>query len=201
MADQYRRVILALIRNNGPMTAEQLMMALNDRHMGLTPAVLSAWLTAYRDAGMLSVADDPDHPHDQWHAKWCLVTHAVLCWDKPPKAEAYEEWAKRQSDDTPPGTYAPNMAGEWMTRWKAKLAGQRSGQLRVEVRKSLGVRHAGSVQVLVIAYENGIVAMSMNGTAEFTEGEFREMSAAVDEARQVMHDYRAAHPREETVAL
>jgi hypothetical protein len=130
-----------------------------------------------------------------------VADHAVLCWDRPPKAESYEEWAKYQADSAPPGTYAPNMAGEWMTRWKAKLAGQRSDQLRVEVRKSVGVRHAGSVQVLVAAYENGIVAMSMNGTAEFSADDFAALTAAVDEARQAMHDYRAAHPREETVTL
>jgi hypothetical protein len=203
MADHpVRMLIRGLIRNSGPMTAAQVMRALNDRHMGITPFTLDALLITEQDAGILEVTGyGPGQAGRRDQAVWSLARHAVLCWDKAPKAEPHEEWAAYQSDDCPPGNYAPNMDAGWRAKWKASMHGQRGRELRVEVRKSVGIVHAGSVQVKIVVHEDTSVVMSMNGTAEFTETDFRELYAAVDEARQVMHDYRVAHPREETVAL
>jgi hypothetical protein len=121
------------------------------------------------------------------------MADAVLCWEKPPKAEPYHEWAAYQSDDCPPGNYSPNMDQEWRRRWKAKACGQRGARLRVEVRKTTGDRFQ-QVQVLLIVHEDGSVVMSMNGKAGFTAGEFAELGQAVEEARDAMREYRKLHP-------
>lgn len=119
----------------------------------------------------------------------------VLTWEKPPRAEPYEQWAAYQADSAPPGTWVPNMDDSWKLRWKAKMAGQRTGELRVEIRKSAGVRHAGSVQVLIIVGEDATVTMSMNGAAEFSAEDWQQMFSAVAEARRAITRYRAAHPK------
>lgn len=82
------------------------------------------------------------------------------------------------------------MGDEWKARWKAVLRGQRGGQLRVETRTSVAIRHAGSVQVKIIVVEDGAVTMSMNGTAEFTPAEFTELGTAVGEAKDAMRLHR-----------
>lgn len=122
----------------------------------------------------------------------------VLTWERPPKAETYEDWAAWQADSAPPGTWVPNMDDAWKLKWKAKMAGQRSGDLRVEIRKSTGVRHAGSVQVLIIVSEEGTVTVSMNGAAGFSGEDWQQMYSAVAEARRAITRFRAAHPKEET---
>jgi hypothetical protein len=120
----------------------------------------------------------------------------VLTWEKPPQAEPYEQWAACQADSAPPGTYAPNMDDGWKLRWKAKMRGLRKGDLRVEIRKSTGVRHAGSVQVLIIVGEDGTVCMSMNGAAEFSRDDWQQLFSAVAEARRAMVRFRSVHPAE-----
>lgn len=119
----------------------------------------------------------------------------VLEWGTAPKAEPYEQWARYQADDAPPGTYAPNMDDDWKSRWKARMAGQKSGALRVEVRKTTSITRGSSVQVLVIVHEDGSVQMSMNGTAEITAADLTDMYLGVAEARQAMTTWRAEHPR------
>lgn len=126
---------------------------------------------------------------------------SVLTWEKPPKAEPYEEWAQYQADDAPPGTYAPNMDADWKSKWKAKLCGQRSGELRVEIRKSFCIERSGSVQGKFIVNEDGTMLVSMNGTAGFTDQDIADLFTAITEARDMMKRWRRAHPREETVAL
>lgn len=122
----------------------------------------------------------------------------VLTWEKAPKALPAEEWMGYQADGAPPGTYQPNMDDDWKLRWKAKMAGQRGGSLRVEIRKSTQVCHAGSVQVLIIVHEDGGVVMSMNGTAGFSPQDWQRLFNAVGEARRAIERFRAAHPKEET---
>lgn len=124
-------------------------------------------------------------------AVWRLAARPVLCWEKPEKAESYEAWARYQAECAPPGTYVPNMSDAWKARWKARMLGQRSGDLRVEVRKSTGIYRGGSVQVKLVAGDDGTVTMSMNGTAELTRQEFTELGAAVAEARAAMEAWRA----------
>lgn len=119
----------------------------------------------------------------------------VLCWDKPPLAQPYADWAAYQADSAPPGTYMPNMSDEWKNRWKAKLLGQRSprySRLRVEVRKT--VTGGPYAQVLIVVYHDGQVRMSMNGAAHFSKREFAELQLAVTEAREAMRHYERLHP-------
>ena len=116
---------------------------------------------------------------------------SVLTWDKPAQAKSYEEWASYQADSAPPGTYQPNMSDSAKEMWKAKLCGQRGGQLYVEIRKSVGVQHSGSVQVKIVVHEDGFVQTSMNGTAGWSQQEFLELGQAVEEARHAMAAYRA----------
>jgi hypothetical protein len=118
----------------------------------------------------------------------------VLEWGNAPRAEPYEQWAAYQADSAPPGTYMPNMDDDWKARWKAVMAGQRSGPLRVEVRKTTSITRGSSVQVLLIAYEDGDVELSMNGRAGFSAQDFARLHVAVAEARQAMASWREAHP-------
>jgi hypothetical protein len=114
----------------------------------------------------------------------------VLTWEKPPPEQPYGQWASYQADSTPPGTYVPNMDDGWKASWKAVLRGQRGPGLRVEIRKSSSIRRGGSVQVKIVVSEDGSIQMSMNGTAEFTGGEFRELGGAIGEAMDAMCRYR-----------
>lgn len=119
----------------------------------------------------------------------------VLEWRTAPRAEPPEKRAEWYGGGIP-GAYAPSMDDDWRGRWKARLLGQRSGGLRVEVRKTTCIRRGSSVQVLVIACEDGTVRMSMNGTAELSALDFARMHVAVAEARQAMAAWRGAHPQE-----
>ena len=119
-------------------------------------------------------------------------TGRVLEWGKPPQVQTPQEWASYQADSAPPGTWQPNMDEQWKLRWKAKLLGQKSGKLRVEIRKSTDVSHAGSVQVVMIVFEDGSVVMSMNGRAGFDREGFWALTAAVSEATSAMQLYRAS---------
>lgn len=123
----------------------------------------------------------------------------LLTWDKPPPAEPYEEYAKYQSDDCPPGNYAPNMDDEWKRRWKAKMLGQRShdlGALRVEVRKTVFGVYAYA-QVLLIVGADGSVLQSMNGKAGFSAAEWAELHVAVAEALTVMEAFKSQRAYEQ----
>lgn len=64
----------------------------------------------------------------------------------------------------------------------------------MEVRKSVQVRHAGSVQVKVVVHETGDVLMSMNGVAGFSATAWAELQQAVAEAHDAMRSYRAVYP-------
>lgn len=119
----------------------------------------------------------------------------VLEWGKAPQAEPAEKRAEWYGGGIP-GAWAPNMDDDWKARWKAKMAGQKSGDLRVEVRKTACITRGSSVQVLVVVREHGDVHMSMNGIAGFTVLEFARLHIAVAEARQAMQAWRAEHPAE-----
>jgi hypothetical protein len=146
------------------------------------------WVRSLHDSGKLAYSV---------HHFWVLGPNAsILRWDKPPPELPYEQWAAYQADSTPPGTYQPNMSPEWMGRWKAKMAGQRSknlSELQVVIRKT-----AGGVQVKIIVFHSGEMSMSMNGTAQFYETEVAELPLVVDEARQAMRLYVRHHPVKET---
>jgi hypothetical protein len=83
------------------------------------------------------------------------------------------------------------MDDEWKLKWKAKLAGQKSGKLRVEIRKSTEVSHAGSVQLVLVVFEDGGVVMSANGRAGFSSRDWWELTTAVSEAISAMQLWRA----------
>lgn len=121
----------------------------------------------------------------------------VLNWGSPPRQLSHEEWASYEADSAPPGTYQPNMDDEWKLAWKAKLQGQKSGKLRVEIRKSTDVTHAGSVQLVVVVFEDESVVMSANGRAGFSKIEWWELCTAVSEAVSAMRLWRAQQKGEQ----
>lgn len=136
----------------------------------------------------------------------------VLSWDKPPKAIPHEEWLAISADCAPPGVYTPNMSEADRYRWKAALAGQRTpGELRAEIRKSLGSEGTGGsgtsangwkgdpgkrrrthAEALILVYEDGEVRMSANGQMAFSPQDWADLSLAVEEAREALRRYREA---------
>ena len=114
----------------------------------------------------------------------------LLVWDKPPAAVPPAEHMAYHGGGVA-GAYAPNMDSEWKLRWKAKLCGQKSDALRVEIRKSTRDDYAGTVQIVIMVFETGGVVMSMNGKAGFSQEEFLEMPQAVSEAVSAIKLYRA----------
>jgi hypothetical protein len=115
----------------------------------------------------------------------------VLEWGRPPRLQSHEEWASYQADSAPPGTWQPNMDDDWKLKWKAKLLGQKSDKLRVEIRKSTDVTHAGSVQLVLVVFEDGGVVMSANGRAGFSRNDWWELTTAVGEALSAIELWRA----------
>lgn len=124
----------------------------------------------------------------------------ILTWRRPPRAQSPEEWASYQADGAPPGTYMPNMDDEGKLAWKAKLLGQRSGKLRVEIRKSTDVSHAGSVQMVVVVFEDRGVIMSANGRIGLDADDWWAFTTAVSEAISAMRLYRSAEKGETLTA-
>lgn len=110
---------------------------------------------------------------------------SVLSWDKPAKIMSIEEWKGISADGAPPGVYVSNMSEEDRKRWKAKLCGQKSENLkdlRVEIRV---VRHAN---ILIKVYRGGI-AVSSNSAFIFTNDDLRDFYAAIEEARAKINEY------------
>lgn len=200
LSDKVREIL----GERGPLTTGQLLAAVNEEGIAATAEQLTEVLGAESTAGTIEVVQEMHTAtFPMGYPKWALAgtTAGVLRWEKPPRAESYEEWASYQADSAPPGTYMPNMDDDWKAAWKAKMLGQRSGDLRTEIRKSTGIRHAGSVQFKLVAHENGDVEISANGVAGFTAKSYGELDQAVREAQQAMRAWRRAHPREETVAI
>ena len=117
---------------------------------------------------------------------WVLGTATVLDWGRPPHGSI-----------THPFPYEQTIPDGWKGRWKAKIAGQRSGgysRLRVEIRKNVSAAGFGAVQVLVVVMRDGAVRVSANGCASYTGREFAELQLAVTEAREALRGYERAHP-------
>ena len=115
-----------------------------------------------------------------------LETTGILLWapyyGRPGGIErvmSTEEWKGLSADGAPPGVYTPNMRREDMKKWKAKHV--RGKDPRVEIRVTVG----RCVQVLIVVRGNE-VKMSMNGTAEFTNDQIRELDQAIREAQTVL---------------
>ncbi len=130
-------------------------------------------------------------------------TTGLLWWGKPAKAMPREEYEKISADSAPPGVYTPNMSDADSQRWRATLLGQRTGPLRVEIRRTLhgpeeplGItsrnsRRATYAQVLIILYEDGEVRMSANGQLAFPAiSTWLELNAVVMEALDAINAYR-----------
>lgn len=122
------------------------------------------------------------------------MSEQVLRWDKPERAMPVEEWAAYQPDDGPPGAWVPNMSDEDRRSWKAKLKGQRSEMLSVEIRVSVQSDQHNLAQVLIVVQESGFVVTSQNGKAAWTPAAWEQLSLAVAEARAAMTAWRAEHP-------
>jgi hypothetical protein len=201
LAEAVRRIIA----ETGPVTTGDLLARVHEAGLrAATPEQLIGLLEAGKAQGIFAVSVERragtfSLGYPQWRLTGQSLANGqcrepVLVWDKPPKAESYEDWASYQADSAPPGTYVPNMNDDWKRAWKATMAGQRSRDLRIEVRKSVQVRHAGSVQVKAVVYETGDVLMSMNGVAGFSPAAWAELQQAVTEAHDAMRSYRAVYP-------
>lgn len=195
-----------IIAKTGPVAVRDLLAAVHEAGLtGVTPSALMGFLEAGKAQGTHEVsierhAGSLSTGYPRWRLAWqpmddSQVPDPVLVWGKPPKAESYEDWAAYQADSAPPGTYIPNMPDNWKRAWKATMRGQRSGDLHVEIRKSVQIRHAGSVQVKIVVYEIGDVLVSANGVAGFTSAGWAALQQAVSEAHAAMRVYRDAHPR------
>jgi hypothetical protein len=99
----------------------------------------------------------------------------VLWWAEVARAMPVAQWQAISADGAPPGVYTPNMSDEDARRWKARAFG--GDDPRVEIRKRLV-----GVQLVVVVRPGGSVRLAMNGTARFTQGEFRELADAYAEA-------------------
>jgi hypothetical protein len=185
-ADELSEAILEIIRLNGSgdlgITPKQIMerLAGSARDLHPTREIVHRRLHDLRGRGLIRQPD---------FGMWKPVPQPVLRWDKPAQAEPYETWAEYQPDGGPPGAWVPNMSYADQHAWKAKLCGQKSGDLRTEVRKSVG-----PVQVKIVIYETGQVITSQNGTAEWTAAEWEQLPLAVAEAREAMGAWRREHP-------
>lgn len=120
------------------------------------------------------------------------MSDSLLMWDKPERKMSKEEWSSIGASDAPPGVYTSNMSDEDRFRWKAKLVGTRSGDLRVEIRKTTeghknpaGRGWIGGAQTVLVVRPNGKVIFSSNSKAEF---DFEELTRAVEEARERMRE-------------
>lgn len=112
----------------------------------------------------------------------------MLEWGTPPKAVPAEEWAQASADGAPPGVYQPNMDGDWRSRWKARLTGQRSGALRTEVRRTF----RNGTQVKLVFAPDGSMLLSANGTADFAPEDVMDLTVARWEALQAMQAHESA---------
>lgn len=129
----------------------------------------------------------------------------VLSWARPQRAIPVEEWKAISADSAPPGVYSPNMSDEDRLKWKAKKIGGKDP--RVEIRKTVvgtprKSKHGpwdntsyAQVVLTVRPFPDDTVIMSMNGTAEFTGGEFTEMMVAVQEAALALTTHNGSSPR------
>ena len=109
----------------------------------------------------------------------------VLRWDRPPRAMSTAEWKAISADGAPPGVYTPNMSDTDKLTWKAKLAGGKDP--RAEIRKTVtaGYHYA---QVLIVIRPDQTVTVSGNGTMCFSQKEWAELAAAVEEARHALQN-------------
>lgn len=179
--------IIEALAMAGPMETQDITAVLCAAGIQVTTGQVHALLTTMAVGGRVMASTERRESFIR--VKWAIGSPPVLTWEKPPRAEPYAEWAKYQADGAPPGTWVPNMSDEWKLRWKAKMAGQRSDDLRTEVRKTTAGLHGDHVQVLMVVRPDS-VRMSMNGTAEFSEREWAELPRAVDEARKAMRTWR-----------
>lgn len=182
-AEIVRERALAILAAEGPMTTAELLGSLLRGGLEADSGQVHALLTAEALAGVVKVGSREEDGARV--PMWRLARHSLLAWERPPRAEDAAVRAEYWGGGIP-GAYAPNMSREWMSRWKAVMEGTRKPPLRVTIRKSTGITRGSSCQVKVIAAEDGLVTMSMNGTATFGAGEWAELFQAVAEARAAM---------------
>lgn len=117
---------------------------------------------------------------------------SILHWGSVPKAESHEDWSKRSAEGAPPGVYTPNMSEADRHRWKAKKIGGKTP--RIEIRKSVvgfEIVKPGKYesipysQMLVIVTPKS-VTISGNGPMQFSDQEYRELTQAVNEAKEAL---------------
>ncbi len=123
---------------------------------------------------------------------------SVLTFAKPKRAQSVEAWKSISADGAPPGVYTPNMSEKDQERWRAKLVGTKSGELRIEIRSS----KSGSQMVIIVAGAKQVelsrnqyrrttldpyeIKMSANGPLWFKVEVWKELKAAVQEARDIL---------------
>ncbi len=140
----------------------------------------------------------------------------LLCWERPDKQwAAQEEYEEANSSSAEAaGTYVPNMSDEDNAKWKAKLVGQKTGPLRVEIR-----RYLGEAQVVVVVSEETQgalgywfreslkydpnrkprmvnVSLSANGKVAISFEDWAELQIVIAEARAYLKEYASAEATE-----
>ena len=144
----------------------------------------------------------------------------LLMWEKPKKAMSHEEHVVAHgSSAEAAGTYVPNMSDEDAGRWRARLAGQKKGPLRVEVRRTLN-----GAQIVLVVSEGNIwphrevwvdggedddghyelrppdryanLKLTANGPLYATFEEWAEINAVIAEARAFLREYQSPEATE-----
>jgi len=104
----------------------------------------------------------------------------LLFWGKTEKTMPIDDWKSISADGAPLGVYTSNMSREDRLKWKAKLVGQKTGKLAVEIRKE-----ANANIVMTVTLEN--VSWTANDRVDVN---WEEMNRAVQEARDAIIEYK-----------
>lgn len=103
---------------------------------------------------------------------------SVITWGKPERAMSTEEWRGLTADGAPPGVYVRNQPTDAAQKWWGQVQGTRKPPLRAVLRYTT----QNFVYLKIVVWQNGIVHISANGTAELTREEAGQMGQAIAEA-------------------
>ncbi len=121
-------------------------------------------------------------------------------WEKPKKLRDSKEHADDHcADGAPPGAYVPNMSAEDAMKWKAKLAGHKTGFPQVELRRdgcvivvsTRGYKYKHYDTRDIKSWKKAskrqdevkLIHIACSGPMYLTELEYAEMLQAVEEAK------------------
>jgi hypothetical protein len=121
----------------------------------------------------------------------------IITFDKPKKIRNTEVHNRMHTSDSGiAGTYVPNMSEADMNKWRAKHI--KGDDERIEIRKTIN-----GVQVLIVVFKkprhvkwnynnqdewrkrHENIKISMNGTLDMTDEEYKELRAAIEDAQVI----------------